>query len=104
MASCMWSCYGKAVQVCYEHDDCRHDWCLKNAPNWLYGLIADWRDMLFEDGEHYENPLREKFNHGNEEFCRFCGASIPHRPGEGRCSRCIHHRPEPEPIPPWERR
>lgn len=22
------------------------------------------------------------------EFCRYCGASIPHRPGEGRCHVC----------------
>ncbi len=25
------------------------------------------------------------------EFCRFCGASIPHRIGEGRCPKCAHH-------------
>lgn len=25
------------------------------------------------------------------DFCRFCGASVPHREGEGRCPRCEHH-------------
>ncbi|MGE5163049.1 MAG: hypothetical protein ACM3IH_03360, partial [Sphingobacteriales bacterium] len=25
------------------------------------------------------------------EFCRYCGASIPHREGEGRCPKCAHH-------------
>lgn len=24
-------------------------------------------------------------------FCRHCGASIPHRYGEGRCQHCAHH-------------
>lgn len=24
-------------------------------------------------------------------FCRACGASIPHRIGEGRCPECIQH-------------
>lgn len=27
-------------------------------------------------------------------FCRFCGAGIPHRPGEGRCVACMHHLDE----------
>jgi hypothetical protein len=27
------------------------------------------------------------------EFCRACGASIPHREGEGRCPECIEHLP-----------
>jgi hypothetical protein len=26
-------------------------------------------------------------------FCRYCGASIPHRDGEGRCPKCMHHMP-----------
>ena len=26
-------------------------------------------------------------------FCKYCGASIPHRYGEGRCSKCMHHLP-----------
>lgn len=26
-------------------------------------------------------------------FCRACGASIPHRIGEGRCPECAHHLP-----------
>lgn len=26
-------------------------------------------------------------------FCRACGASIPHRCGEGRCDKCLHHLP-----------
>lgn len=26
-------------------------------------------------------------------FCRACGASIPHRVGEGRCPECMHHEP-----------
>ncbi len=25
------------------------------------------------------------------EFCLACGASIPHREGEGRCELCLHH-------------
>lgn len=25
------------------------------------------------------------------EFCEHCGASIPHREGEGRCPKCAHH-------------
>lgn len=25
-------------------------------------------------------------------FCGACGASIPHRPGEGRCPECKHHQ------------
>lgn len=28
------------------------------------------------------------------EFCSYCGASIPHRVGEGRCTACWHHDPE----------
>jgi co-chaperonin GroES (HSP10) len=24
-------------------------------------------------------------------FCRACGASIPHRVGEGRCTECMHY-------------
>lgn len=35
-------------------------------------------------------------------FCPACGASIPHRLGEGRCPKCIQHRPPSEPVPPWE--
>ena len=27
----------------------------------------------------------------NREFCSFCGASIPHRYGEGRCNKCMEH-------------
>lgn len=27
-------------------------------------------------------------------FCRYCGASIPHRDGEGRCDKCMHHLPD----------
>lgn len=27
-----------------------------------------------------------------EEFCGYCGASIPHRDGEGRCPECAHHQ------------
>ena len=26
-------------------------------------------------------------------FCRHCGAGIPHRDGEGRCGKCMHHMP-----------
>ena len=37
-------------------------------------------------------------------FCEYCGASIPHRSGEGRCPKCVHHRPAEEPIPPWEKK
>lgn len=29
-------------------------------------------------------------------FCRACGASIPHRIGEGRCPECIQHLPAPD--------
>jgi hypothetical protein len=29
----------------------------------------------------------------NEQFCRSCGASIPHRRGEGRCEKCVEHDP-----------
>lgn len=29
-------------------------------------------------------------------FCRFCGASIPHRIGEGRCPKCAHHEKKRE--------
>ena len=28
-----------------------------------------------------------------DSFCSFCGASIPHREGEGRCPMCMHHIP-----------
>jgi hypothetical protein len=30
------------------------------------------------------------------DFCRACGASIPHREGEGRCPECIEHLPLPD--------
>lgn len=33
-------------------------------------------------------------------FCRHCGASIPHRTGEGRCAHCMEHLPAGE-HPPW---
>lgn len=29
----------------------------------------------------------------NPQFCLSCGASIPHRHGEGRCPRCVEHDP-----------
>jgi hypothetical protein len=29
----------------------------------------------------------------SEHFCRSCGASIPHRHGEGRCEKCMEHDP-----------
>lgn len=97
MASCRWACYGKAAQMCYKLDDCEHKRQMDAAPEWLADLLDDWYFEHMYSG----NPLRERLV--TEEFCRFCGASIPHRPGEGRCQRCMHHRPESEPIPPWER-
>src|SRR5712672_492914 len=45
-----------------------------------------------------KNLTSKSTKHGAEtlkdqvvEFCRYCGASIPHRPGEGRCPKCSHH-------------
>lgn len=31
-------------------------------------------------------------------FCGYCGASIPHRAGEGRCDRCMRHLPSDDPY------
>lgn len=31
------------------------------------------------------------------EFCHSCGASIPHRIGEGRCPDCMEHLPQSTP-------
>lgn len=28
-----------------------------------------------------------------DSFCKHCGASIPHRMGEGRCDKCMDHLP-----------
>ena len=39
---------------------------------------------------HINTPIGE---HPGE-FCRFCGASIPHRYGEGRCPECEQHNDE----------
>ena len=36
-------------------------------------------------------------------FCRACGASIPHRVGEGRCSECMHHLPQRGNVPAPDR-
>jgi hypothetical protein len=41
---------------------------------------------------------------GEPTFCKACGASIPHRIGEGRCPECIDHLPAEELIEAGRRR
>jgi|HubBroStandDraft_4_1064222.scaffolds.fasta_scaffold786545_2 hypothetical protein len=47
-------------------------------------------DRMELDRERAERVVADR----ERGFCQFCGASIPHRFGEGRCQHCAHYNTE----------
>lgn len=50
-------------------------------------LVEFIRSVCYYPGSPYRLVIKST-------FCRHCGASIPHRDGEGRCPKCIQHLPQ----------
>lgn len=57
----------------------------------LKQIMEQADDCLDRHYQTAEAALGVNEQTASAEFCRACGASIPHREGEGRCSECAHH-------------
>lgn len=74
--------------------DLPEDW----DPEAAFKRVADRRGLTVEElraelakrAKEYMDSVSQR----GSDFCRSCGASIPHRPGEGRCPDCMEHLPK----------
>lgn len=48
-------------------------------------MIARWIDIWLDWLDQFRHLVAPQ---SRDEFCRACGASIPHRYGEGTCPKC----------------
>ena len=49
-------------------DNCRHRILLSVVPNWLLGLIAEWREKTSYNILPYQNPLRHRFYYPGKDW------------------------------------
>lgn len=64
-----------------------------------YDFDNDGNRLVGPDGIYVLASDYERLEAELATFCRACGASIPHRIGEGRCPECMHHMPPAPPAP-----
>ncbi len=55
---------------------------------------GDLAQLRFLGQQGYGNGREAKRLRAKMGFCIHCGASIPHRKGEGRCEKCMEHLDE----------
>jgi hypothetical protein len=59
------------------------------------GMTDYYRERLLWNNQYGGRVVHlEREEDRKRGFCRFCGASIPHRFGEGRCDKCAHWNTE----------